>query len=201
MRRPLTHLALMVCLTVGALLATSPAAYAHTDLVSSSPASGATVASAPREITLTFSKPVAGAFADLVLVTDDGTAQPLPVGNDAAESTAVRAAVPAELRKPLDAPSTWRVDYRVTSADGHPIQGSVSFEVSATPAPTLAPATTSPQAPTPTPDPPAVPRARPATSGTSSALLPVVGAGGLGVLAVVLFGARRLRRRRSEDGS
>lgn len=101
-------------------LGTSPAS-AHANLIATDPAEGAVLESAPDRIGFTFSESVLG-VANGVKVFD---AQGGPV---AASSSASG----SELSVTLDdkvADGTLVVVWRVLSADGHPISGSLSFSV------------------------------------------------------------------------
>ena len=109
-----------VC-SIATVLAAIPAA-AHADLVSSDPVDGAVLQSAPTAITLTFSDPLFADGVQMSLVTADGTVVPseAPVVADASVS----------MKWPATAgPGSYEVGYRVVSADGHPVSGSVSFTV------------------------------------------------------------------------
>ena len=109
-----------VC-SIAAVFAAIPAA-AHADLVSSDPVDGAVLQSAPTAITLTFSDPLFVDGVQMSLVTADGTVVPseAPVVADASVS----------MKWPATAgPGSYEVGYRVVSADGHPVSGSVSFTV------------------------------------------------------------------------
>jgi copper resistance protein C len=112
--------ALAAVLTV--LTGTQPAA-AHAELVSSTPAAGGTVRELPRAVTLTFTEPVrTPAF---VQVTG-------PSGSDLARGVA--RARDADLTQPVERSTEagpYTVAYRVTSADGHPVSGTVRFTLAA----------------------------------------------------------------------
>ena len=115
-------LAAAVALTAtGTVVATAQAASAHSVLVSSSPASGATVASAPADVTLTFDENVR-APAFVVVRGPDGTRadQGSPQILDATVTQPLRPALPA---------GDYTVDFRVVSADGHPVEEQLSYTV------------------------------------------------------------------------
>ena len=111
---------------VWAAVPVSPAR-AHTDLVGSSPEDGSQVQAPPEIISLHFSDGVGPDLATVVVTVDGGDAVRLDVGAGASERS-VAAAVPASVRSS----GRWRVDYRVTSLDGHPIQGGIRFDVGRT---------------------------------------------------------------------
>lgn len=189
--------ALLLALAV--LLATAPRAAAHNALQGTDPADGATVATAPERITLTFDQPAQALGTEIVVLGPDGAT----VSTGAAElvdqsvSQALTAALPA---------GVFTVQWRVTSADGHPLSGEFTFtatEATAVAAPE--PAATAPA----TPDPPA--------TATPEAIVPIQGelaededaglAAGLIVaivVAVLAAGAVTVfvvrERRRSKDG-
>jgi methionine-rich copper-binding protein CopC len=108
---------------LGGLGATT--ASAHDYLVSSSPADGSTVTSAPGSVTLTFN--------DVVLSTPGGTSTAVLVtGPDKDESHHEVSAPQVSGRDvvtdvSLQGPGTYTVQWRIVSADGHPVEGSLSF--------------------------------------------------------------------------
>lgn len=108
-------------LVVGLLVWALPAS-AHTGLVSSDPADGAVLAEAPASITLTFTEPVTLAEGGTRLHDADG-------GELAVEGRSVDEVVSVV---PPDLPDgTFVLTFRVVSADGHPVTGSLSFSVEA----------------------------------------------------------------------
>jgi hypothetical protein len=132
--------------------AATPAA-AHSELVSSDPANGASLPAAPPRATLTFNEDIAGEFTSVAVTI--GSAAPAAAAATTAgpavtvDLAAALAALPADTPA-QSGPVAWTVAYRVVSADGHPIQGQVAF---------TAPL---PAAPTPTPAPSETPTAEPA---------------------------------------
>lgn len=98
---------------------TSPAS-AHDQLVKSDPGGGATVA-APENVTLTYSAEVLPTGARVqVKAPDDSVATS---GDPTVKGKQVVQQVDAS------APGTYKVTWRVTSSDGHPISGTFSFTV------------------------------------------------------------------------
>jgi copper transport protein len=95
-------------------------ALAHASLNASSPQDGAVVQSAPATLSLTFSEPVSP--LTLNLIGPDGAA----TGLDGFEikSNVVDIAAPSDLQR-----GTHVLAWRVVSADGHPIGGSVVFSI------------------------------------------------------------------------
>lgn len=131
---PRRRLTAIVCLGVliasavaAVLLLVSGAAEAHTDLVSSNPAEGEVLPSAPGEITLSFTDDMAEEFSKLSLTIDGAEAVALKPSTDGGK---VSAAVPVDAWPASVAgpePVAWSVSYRVVSADGHPITGKLAF--------------------------------------------------------------------------
>lgn len=116
-----------VGLLLGALLvvlATPGAATAHADLIGSTPRSMTRVDTPPGEVVLRFSESMDPQLATVVLTVNDQ--QPQRVATRIGDDPGVLVAeVPAAM---VDT-GPWRVDYRVTSVDGHPIQGRLDFVV------------------------------------------------------------------------
>lgn len=111
--------------TALSLLVSGPAAQAHTDLIRSSPSKGDRLESVPSEIELEFTESVDPSLSTIVLIR---------AGSDPVRLDVVRGGQPAVLLAmvPEVVSSTteaWSVGYRVTSVDGHPIEGSVDFVV------------------------------------------------------------------------
>ncbi|UMG92243.1 copper resistance CopC family protein [Nocardioides sp. TF02-7] len=121
--RALAALAPLILIGLTLTWQAAPAA-AHSELVSSTPVDGASLRAMPAEVELQFNQDIAAQFATVTL-TALGT-QTDPITLDPAVSGArVTADVPNE----LDRARSWRLAYRVTSADGHPIEGAVDFDV------------------------------------------------------------------------
>ncbi|MGX7823706.1 copper resistance CopC family protein [Actinokineospora sp. 24-640] len=97
-------------------------AFAHNQLVGSSPADKASVASGPASVELTFDQPVQGnAELNSVVIVGPGDTQwqdgePSVSGNKV--SVGVRELGPA---------GEYRVGYQILSADGHPVRGEIRF--------------------------------------------------------------------------
>lgn len=98
-------------------LAAAPPASAHTALIKSTPAKGATVA-ALTEVSLTFNEPVRSAR---VLVRDTGGANHQS-GAPGVDGATVVQRVAAGLPS-----GRYTIAYRIVSADGHPVQEEFSF--------------------------------------------------------------------------
>ncbi|HKY96574.1 MAG TPA: copper resistance protein CopC [Gemmatimonadaceae bacterium] len=112
---------------------TARQAQAHASLVSSAPASGAVVTTAPSFIRLVFSEPIVAELSHVMLMTSDHRALTLNVKSDPREVRAIIAPV-SEL-----AAGGYRVDWHIISADGHPVSGTFTFSVgsAAQPPPTM----------------------------------------------------------------
>lgn len=98
-----------------------PAASAHSVLLSSDPADGSTPTTAPREVTLTFNEEVNPDFATVTVL--DGAKRNHAEGAPKVTGEKVTAAVDT---LPV---GQYTIGYRVTSADGHVVQGSSHFAV------------------------------------------------------------------------
>lgn len=123
MRRPSRAwlMVLMVCL--GWLLLPA-AAEAHAVLVQSFPGQGQRLDKAPPWVELQFNEPVTAAFTPLAV--RDTRGQKVDVG-DAAVDPQDPTRLSVSLKE-LD-PGLYTAIYRVTSLDGHPIEGTISFVI------------------------------------------------------------------------
>ena len=110
-------------------------ASAHTELTSSTPAEGDVVKALPEQVELTFSGDIAPDFAVVTAGPAEGPSQATRL-EVAVDGPRVLATVPEAVRSSAQV-GAWTISYRVTSADGHPIDGQITFEVR-TP-PTVAP--------------------------------------------------------------
>ena len=108
-------------LTILAFLLNAGEAGAHASLVSTAPPDGALLAAAPQEVVLRFDE----AVSPLVfrLVDDTGANVPLPA-TARAEGALVRVPLPPRMRD-----GTYLFSYRVTSADSHPVGGSIALSI------------------------------------------------------------------------
>jgi len=198
----LTLLATAVTLLAGPV----PTASAHAELIATSPAAGARVATAPAVVTLTFTDPIDARYVRLAVTTPSGRA----VSGFTTAGPVVRITVSDR------SAGAYRVEYRVVSKDGHPVSGRLDYTVLTGPGPAVTPpasagATTVGAAPSPSPSSsasPLAPRALVASappgsgpgpgagSGPSSAAWLAGGAGLLVVLVAAGFGVRAARRGR-----
>lgn len=110
---------------VGALaLLGAPAAQAHNTLRGSDPADGSTVAFTPDRVTLTFDMPATAIGTEVIVTAADGRVV------SAGQAELVDATVAQPLAGELPA-GAYSVSWRVTSADGHPIEGTFGFTATA----------------------------------------------------------------------
>lgn len=122
-RRACRGLVEAVVALVAVVVLASPAA-AHAELESTEPPSGAVVDAAPDAITLRFSEPVEGALGAIRVLDADGASIDVGVPERVAgDARSVRAGLPTIGQ------GTFVVAWRVTSADGHPINGAFTFQV------------------------------------------------------------------------
>jgi len=115
-------MALFVALAL--LAAWARAVAAHASLERSFPAEGAVLEEPPDRVELVFSEPVEAAVSKVTLERVGG--EPVELGDLESEGNALRAAVTGKLQ-----PGEYALNYRVLSADGHPVEGKVSFQVAA----------------------------------------------------------------------
>ncbi|MEQ7845710.1 copper resistance CopC family protein [Nocardioides kribbensis] len=118
----------LALLTLLALLIAPSPAVAHTELVGSTPAAGARVASAPNQVELVFSEDVTPDLAAVALSVGGSQIGRLPVSAGGSTDTLLVDSFDVAVQDGAGA-TPWRVRYRVTSVDGHPIEGSVEFTV------------------------------------------------------------------------
>jgi methionine-rich copper-binding protein CopC len=112
-------------------LCAGPAA-AHDELIGSIPEDGSTVATTPEVVELAFDQPVQREFDQLAVLDEDD------VHHEEGEVEIVGGRV----RQPVGElePGRYRITYRIVSADGHPVTGTVTFNFSSDgPFPTAAP--------------------------------------------------------------
>lgn len=120
--RPTALLALAAALTLAVLAVLPLPAHAHDTLIETDPSDGETLETSPEAITLTYS-------ADILEVSpvvriDDADGETVSEVTPTVDGPTVT----AELEEPLAA-GTYTVQWRVVSSDGHPIEGSFTFDV------------------------------------------------------------------------
>ena len=116
------RLVFLTVLSASAALAVLPSTK-HATLVSSEPAADSHLASPPTRVRLVYSEPIEGKLAKVTIVPATAAPIVLRAGADPRDVHAVIA--------PVDAlgPGTYKVEWRVVSADGHPVDGTFSFTV------------------------------------------------------------------------
>ncbi|TJW40496.1 MAG: copper resistance protein CopC, partial [Mesorhizobium sp.] len=119
---------LLAAIVLLAAIAAPGQAFAHAALVTTEPTDGAVLAQSPAQFSLTFSEPVSPLV--LALVRPDGT--PVPLTSFRLNGQTLDIDNPQKLGS-----GTHVLSWRVISADGHPVGGSVLFSIGA---PSAAPA-------------------------------------------------------------
>lgn len=122
------------------LMASAPAA-AHTDLISSTPASGAVLATAPSEISLTFAEAVSAETSEMMLTVETSPSRVTTLEPAADGGGTIRGAIPKHAIPTAPAgtaPVSWSVTYRVMSADGDSIEDTIAFSAALPEAPVAA---------------------------------------------------------------
>ena len=116
------RLVFLTVLSASAALAVLPSTK-HATLVSSEPVANSHLASPPTRVRLVYSEPIEGKLAKVTIVPATAAPIVLRAGADPRDVHAVIA--------PVDAlgPGTYKVEWRVVSADGHPVDGTFSFTV------------------------------------------------------------------------
>ena len=94
----------------------------HATLLRSTPAADSRLAKSPDNIRLVFSEQVVPALSQITLVGPDGNGTQLQVANDPHDVHVVVGRVTGALTT-----GAYKVNWRVLSADGHPVGGSFSF--------------------------------------------------------------------------
>jgi methionine-rich copper-binding protein CopC len=151
--RPTRLAAVGVLLAAWAVVMTllgAPAASAHSQLISVSPADGTTVPTAPSEVVLTFNEDVNPQFVTVRVTDAEGAALTTP-------APAVRGAVVTQSLPDGLLAGDYKVTFRVVSKDSHPIAGSSHFIIAGDP---QAAATTAAPSPTEGASPAASPTGR-----------------------------------------
>ncbi|GGB70927.1 copper resistance protein CopC [Knoellia flava TL1] len=184
---------LLLTALLGLVVGVLPAS-AHSRLLSITPKDGASLPTTPTEVVLTFNESVNPQFVTVRVTDGEGTV----VAEDA---TASGATVTVPVPEPLAAGS-YKVTYRVVSADSHPISGSTAFSITgdgvasptaAAPSPSASPSA-SPDSPSAEPSPPSTDAAS-EQDGTSSGIpWPLLASIAAIILAVVVYARRRDRR-------
>ena len=140
-RAHLVVLALLFAAVAFATTLPAGAASAHAARVSTDPADHAAVSTGPGRVSATFNEDLQTTFAAMTVVGPDGNLW--SVGLPQVHGTVVSVGV-----LPLGPTGNYAVNYRVTSADGHVVSGSWTFQLttpgSGIPGPAAQPPDTSP---------------------------------------------------------
>jgi methionine-rich copper-binding protein CopC len=96
---------------------------AHSLLLESSPAAGATLSEGPPHIALRFNNRIEKKLSTIRVLDERGASRPVTVLVSDGAADWLRAAVPALT------PGAWRVEWQVLSTDGHIVSGNFSFRV------------------------------------------------------------------------
>ncbi|WP_187365109.1 copper resistance protein CopC [Cellulosimicrobium cellulans] len=194
-----------VLLALAAVLLTAGRADAHNSLLGTDPADGSTVDAPPASITLTFDQPAQSLGTEIVVLGPDGGV--VSSGDAALVDNTVSQALSTGL--PAGA---YTVEWRVTSADGHPLSGTLAF-TAASGAEAAVPA--APETIEPTAAPTAEPRAEATASATlapqqelaededagiAAGMVAAIVVAVLAAGAVAVFVVRERRRSHPADG-
>jgi copper transport protein len=109
------------------LLLCSQAAWGHASPLAASPAPGAVLEQAPSEIVLTFNEPVS--ITGLKLISPQG--QPVSTGRPVEQDAKVRLPLTGSRAAGSRPQGTFLLSWRVVSADGHPVGGTLDYSVGA----------------------------------------------------------------------
>lgn len=120
--RALRSIAINVLFVLVACLSLPAGALAHAGLISSEPADASVLSAAPTELVLNFTEPV----TPLVFTLVDAAGQRTDLDGAVSTDQQVRQPLPAALTR-----GTHLLTWRVVSADGHPVAGSLVFSVGA----------------------------------------------------------------------
>ena len=191
------------------VLVPSPAR-AHTDLVQTDPRDGSRLDATPTSVTLTFNEEVSPELSTFLLsVGDTGNERRsvLTVRRGETPST-LTATVPRDALAAGGADTVWVTTFRVTSQDGHSVDGSVTFRAPGLVGPqgdsSTSPSASGPSSPSAGSDldapPPSVPETLDASPASTSAATSTLVIGGITLLGVALGCGWLVRaRRRSLD--
>ncbi|OBK76667.1 copper resistance CopC family protein [Mycobacterium sp. 1274761.0] len=116
--------AFITALVAAMALAGAPVAAAHAARIATDPADNAALTQGPPRVSATFNEALQPQFAAMTVVGPDKN---LWSTGDARVAGAV---ITVDVR-PLGPAGTYTVNYRVTSADGHPVSGSWTFRLTA----------------------------------------------------------------------
>src|SRR5664279_2223773 len=120
--RSLARTVTLALLVLATCIGLAGPATAHNVLISSDPTDGATLRTAPATVKLTFDQPVQDFEPVVSVIGPDG--QHHESGAPVIDSTVVTATVGA-----LPVAGAYSIAYRVVSADGHPVEGEIRFQL------------------------------------------------------------------------
>ena len=163
------RLAFIAALVAAMALAGAPVAAAHAARIATDPAENAAMTTGPQRVSATFNEQMQPEFAAMTVVGPDGN-----LWSDG--DPQVQGAVLSIGVRPLGPAGIYTVNYRVTSADGHPVSGSWTFRLTV--------------AATGTPGPSAAKSAEPSGDG-GIPVWPFLVAGALIIGGGILWAARR----------
>ncbi|WP_447588245.1 copper resistance CopC family protein [Microbacterium lacticum] len=203
---PFSAATALLALVVGfALTLVASPAFAHDELIGSSPAAGSEVDALPAEITLTFSGVLIDGAGTTQIVVTDASGADITGGDPVLDGTKVTQPLAASA-----APGLVTVVWRVVSSDGHPVSDQFTFTVAggsgASPeasASASSPAATSSAAVAPTGTAPSPTESAPADDAGDGGMSPAVWIGaGVAIFAAliaVFTATSAAKRRRTED--
>ncbi len=110
-----------VLLAIAVVLASPASSLAHSELRGSAPAAGDRLATAPEAIELRFNEAVQ--VTALRLFRSSGQEVAL------ARTRELRTALSYRVTVPMLVPDAYRIEWRIISADGHPVGGTIRFTV------------------------------------------------------------------------
>lgn len=132
-------------LSLGAMTIPSGPASAHAYLQSSTPAEDAQLSAIPNQVSLTFGENVEAEFTKVTLSA--GSDAPATLATSIEDGT-VTIPIPGGVEwQPSGTTEPWTITYRTVAVDGHPVEGTVSFTVTASAAATAAPSSSKPLTP------------------------------------------------------
>ena len=108
-------------LAAGVMLGLAGPAFAHNVLVGSDPKDGTSLEVGPSTVSLTFDLPIQQGDFDVITVNGPANTR-WEAGPAKVDSNVISAPV-----RPLGAAGVYTVGFRILSADGHPVSGSVKF--------------------------------------------------------------------------
>ena len=187
---PVGVLTLVAGLALGMLIGHAAPASAHSELVESTPAAGSTLKQAPTEVELVFGEGVQEQGGSIVVSLQDTIVSQ-------ANTFAAQDNMASIQLQGADQPGTYRVAFRVVSADGHTVRDTFTYELTTgassasaidpTDPPVTTTASTSPLA------------GESSSEDGSGAVVWVLGAGAIGLALVAALIAVAVRGRRDRS--